>query len=170
MNSSSRTACRTPRQARSLARPGGRCAGNQIARGTASYIYDHENRLTQAVIGGANQKIEGFHDVCRAVGFGGRQGVIIPGRNRKNLMLRDDVIESVRAGRFHIYAVNSVDEAMEMLTGLPAGERQPDGTYPEGTVNALVDARLREMGEAMRRFGRPPKGEGEGEKENEKPA
>ena len=80
-------------------------------------------------------------------------------------MLRDDVIESVRADRFHIYAVNSVDEAMELLTGLPAGERRPDGTYPEGSVNALVDARLREMGEAMRHFGRPPKGEGE--KENE---
>jgi lon-related putative ATP-dependent protease len=121
-------------------------------------------------IGGVNQKIEGFHDVCRAVGFGGQQGVIIPGRNRKNLMLRDDVIESVKAGRFHIYAVNNVDEAMEMLTGLPAGERQPDGSYPEGSANALVDARLHEMGEAMRRFGRPPKGEGEGEKENGGPA
>jgi hypothetical protein len=64
--------------------------------------------------------------------------------------------------------VNSVDEAMEMLTGLPAGERQPDGTYPEGSVNALVDARLREMGETMRKFGGPPKAEGE--KANEKPA
>jgi predicted ATP-dependent protease len=116
-------------------------------------------------IGGVNQKIEGFHDVCRAIAFGGRQGVIVPGRNRRNLMLRDDVIESVRAGRFHIYAVNSVDEAMELLTGLAAGERQPDGAYPEGSVNALVDARLREMGEAMRRFGRKPKAEGE--KENE---
>jgi predicted ATP-dependent protease len=118
-------------------------------------------------IGGVNQKIEGFHDVCRAIGFGGRQGVIIPARNRRNLMLRDDVIESVRAGRFRVYAANSVDEAMELLTGLPAGDRQPDGTYPEGSVNALVDARLREMGEAMRKFGGPPKGEGE--KANEKP-
>jgi predicted ATP-dependent protease len=118
-------------------------------------------------IGGVNQKIEGYHDVCRAMGFGGQQGVIIPGRNRRNLMLRDDVIESVRAGRFRVYAVDSVDEAMELLTGLPAGERQPDGTYPEGSVNALVDARLREMGEAMRQFARKPKAEGEGEKENE---
>ena len=119
-------------------------------------------------IGGANQKIEGFHDVCRVIGFSGQQGVIIPARNRRNLMLREDVVESVRQGRFHIFAVDSVDGAMEMLTGLPAGERQPDGAYPEGTINARVDARLRELGEVMRRFGRrdgreePERREGEG--------
>jgi lon-related putative ATP-dependent protease len=144
-------------------------AGTPIRQDLAMTGSVNQNGEVQP-IGGVNQKIEGFHDVCRAIGFGGQQGVIIPARNRRNLMLRDDVIESVRAGRFRVYAANSVDQAMELLTGLPAGERQPDGTYPEGSVNALVDARLREMGEAMRKFGRPPKGEGEGEKENEKPA
>ena len=116
-------------------------------------------------IGGVNQKIEGFHDVCRAIGFSGQQGTIIPSRNRRNLMLREDVVESVRQGHFQVFVVDSVDEAMELLTGLPAGERQPDGTYPEGTINARVDARLRELGEVMRRFGRPEgpeRREGEG--------
>jgi predicted ATP-dependent protease len=106
-------------------------------------------------IGGVNQKIEGFHDLCRVIGFTGEQGVSIPARNRQNLMLRPDVLESVREGKFHVYAVNSVDEAVELLTGEPAGERQADGTYPEGTINARVDARLRAMGEAMRHFARP---------------
>ncbi|MEX0799883.1 MAG: AAA family ATPase [Dehalococcoidia bacterium] len=119
-------------------------------------------------IGGVNQKIEGFHDVCKAIDLTGEQGVIMPSRNRRNLMLRRDVIESVRQGRFRIYSVDSVDEAMELLTGVPAGERQPDGTYPEGTVNARVDARLRQMGETMKQFARrpgeekPPENAGEG--------
>jgi predicted ATP-dependent protease len=107
-------------------------------------------------IGGVNQKVEGFHDVCRAVGFSGQQGVIIPSRNRRNLMLREDVVQSVREGKFQVYSVDSVDEAMELLTGVSSGERRADGTFPEGTINARVDARLREMGEAMRKFGRPP--------------
>jgi predicted ATP-dependent protease len=110
-------------------------------------------------IGGLNQKIEGFHDVCKAVGLTGRQGVIMPGRNRHNLMLRKDVLESVRSGDFHVYAVDSVDQAIELLTGERAGERRPDGSYPEGSINARVDNRLREMGEAMRRFGRRPREE-----------
>jgi len=121
-------------------------------------------------VGGLNQKIEGFHDVCRAIGFGGEQGVIIPSRNRRNLMLREDVVESVRQGRFHIYAVDSVDQAMELLTGLPAGERQPDGAYPKDTVNFLVDARLHQMGEALRRFARRRRkagAQGEGEQEQQ---
>ncbi len=118
-------------------------------------------------IGGLNQKIEGFHDVCKAIGFSGEQGVIIPSRNRHNLMLREDVMESVRLGRFHVYAVDSVDQAMELLTGWPAGERQPDGTYPEGSVNRLVDARLREMGETMRRLARKSTAEPGDEKESE---
>jgi predicted ATP-dependent protease len=105
-------------------------------------------------IGGANQKIEGFHDLCRAIGFTGHQGVAVPARNRRNLMLREDVVESVRRGDFHIYSVDSVDEAIELLTGVPAGDREPDGAYPEGTIHGRVNARLREMGEAMRRFGR----------------
>lgn len=108
-------------------------------------------------IGGVNQKIEGFHDVCKAMGMTGTQGVIIPTRNKRNLMLRPDVVESVRKGLFHIYAVSSVDEAIELLTGIPAGERGPDGLYPEDTINRRVDDRLRQMGEAMRQFGRRPR-------------
>jgi len=85
-------------------------------------------------------------------------------------MLREDVVESVRQGRFHIYAVDSVDQAMELLTGLPAGERQPDGAYPKDTVNFLVDARLHQMGEALRRFARRRRkagAQGEGEQEQQ---
>lgn len=127
-------------------------------------------------IGGQNQKIEGFHDVCKAIGMTGAQGVVMPARNKRNLMLRPDVVESVRAGRFHIYAVDTVDEAIELMTGIPAGERQPDGTYPEGTINRRVDDRLREMGETMRKFGRKPKNgatpeklEGEEQEDEAKP-
>jgi lon-related putative ATP-dependent protease len=121
-------------------------------------------------IGGVNQKIEGFYDVCKAIGFNGQQGVIIPSRNRRNLMLRDDVIEAVRAGRFHVYSVDSVDGAMELLTGLSAGERGPDGAYPADSVNGRVDARLREMGETLRRFGRRERGEADSERnENDRP-
>jgi predicted ATP-dependent protease len=121
-------------------------------------------------IGGLNQKIEGFHDVCKAVGFSGLQGVVMPARNRQNLMLRKDVLESVRSGDFHVYAVHTVDEAIELLTGEDAGERRPDGSYPEGSINARVDSRLREMGEAMRQFGRrePAARDGrDGQQENE---
>ena len=87
-------------------------------------------------------------------GWTGEQGVVIPARNLRNLMLRRDVVDSVRDGKFRVYSISSVDEAMELLTGQPAGERQPDGTYPEGSINARVDARLREMGEALRHFAR----------------
>ena len=118
-------------------------------------------------IGGANQKIEGFHDLCRLTGFSGTQGVIIPQRNRRSLMLRQEVLDSVERGDFRILAVSSVDEALEALTGAPAGERQDDGTYPEGSVHYLVDKRLREMGEAMRQFGRRGKEEATPEKPDE---
>lgn len=106
-------------------------------------------------VGGVNEKIEGFFEVCRVRGLTGRQGVIIPSRNRRHLALREEVVEAVRQGQFHIYAVDTVDQAIELLTGMPAGERQPDGSYPEGSFNALVDGRLREMSEALRRLGRP---------------
>ena len=83
----------------------------------------------------------------------------MPSRNRQNLMLRKDVLESVRAGDYSVYAVDTVDQAIELLTGEDAGERRPDGSYPEGSINARVDNRLREMGEAMRHFGRRPREE-----------
>ncbi len=100
-------------------------------------------------IGGATLKIEGFFDICRAMpaGLTGEQGVIMPAANVASLMLRDDVVAAVAAGQFHIYAVETVDEGIELLTGVPAGARGPDGRYPAGTVNALVEQRLRQLSE-----------------------
>jgi lon-related putative ATP-dependent protease len=96
-------------------------------------------------IGGVNEKIEGFFDICDARRLTGDQGVLIPATNVKNLMLREDVVAAVAAGRFHVYAVNTVDEAIELLTGLVAGERSPNGDYPEDSINRRVEARLREF-------------------------
>ncbi len=93
-------------------------------------------------IGGVNEKIEGFFDVCSARGLDGTQGVIVPALNMPNLMLRDDVVEACAGGRFAVYAVRTVDEAMEVLSGFPAGEADLDGTWPEGSVNGLVAAGL----------------------------
>ncbi len=103
-------------------------------------------------IGGVNEKIEGFYAVCKAKGLTGEQGVVIPVQNRKNLMLKEEVITAVREGTFHVWAVSSVDEGIEILTGTPAGSLREDGTWPEGTVNFLVDRRLREMAENLRKF------------------
>ena len=103
-------------------------------------------------IGGANQKIEGFFDLCRVASLTGEQGVIVPHQNVKNLMLREDVVEAVKSGVFHVYAVKTVDEGLEILTGVPAGERSPDGTYPEGTLNHLADATLRGFAGSLRGF------------------
>lgn len=100
-------------------------------------------------IGGVNEKIEGFFDVCRIKGLTGEQGVVIPRANLRHLMLRDDVTDAVREGRFHVYPVETVDEGMEVLTGHKAGELLPDGRFPEGTVNAAVAARLALIGEQM---------------------
>jgi predicted ATP-dependent protease len=118
-------------------------------------------------IGGVNQKIEGFFEACRLKGLSGEQGVMIPDSNVRNLMLREDVIEAVQQGKFHIWAVKNVDEGIEVLTGVPAGERQPDGTYPAGTINALVEARLTEMSEKLREFGKEEKDKGEKKEEEE---
>jgi predicted ATP-dependent protease len=103
-------------------------------------------------IGGVNQKIEGFFDVCQAKGLTGRQGVLIPHQNIKNLMLRDDVVEAVSQGQFHIYAVKSIDQGIEVLSGVEAGEKAADGFYPEGSINYRVDKRLRELAEGLRGF------------------
>jgi predicted ATP-dependent protease len=103
-------------------------------------------------IGGVNQKIEGMFDACRLAGLTKDQGVMIPHQNIKNLMLRKDVVEAIRDGKFHIYAVKTINEGIEILTGHTAGERQPDGSFPEGTVNHLVDKRLRELNQSMRGY------------------
>jgi predicted ATP-dependent protease len=99
-----------------------------------------------------NEKIEGYYHVCKVVGLTGAQGVMIPAQNLSNLMLREEVVEAVRAGQFHVYAVRTIDEGLEVLTGLPAGQAAEDGTYPEGTVNQRVSQRLISLAERLRRF------------------
>jgi len=98
-------------------------------------------------IGGVNEKIEGFFDICQSRGLTGEQGVLIPAANVKHLMLRQDVVEAVAQERFHIYAIGHVDEGIEILTGVPAGEPDAEGNYPEGTVNWRVQARLKALAE-----------------------
>ncbi len=93
-------------------------------------------------IGGVTEKVEGFFDTCAAKGLTGDQGVIIPVSNIDNLMLREDVLEAVRENRFHLYAVRTVEEGIELLSGKPAGVRQADGTYPDDTVFGLADRKL----------------------------
>jgi lon-related putative ATP-dependent protease len=119
-------------------------------------------------IGGVNEKIEGFFDVCQARGLSGEQGVIIPASNVQHLMLRHDIVAAVAAGQFHIYSMRTVDEALELLTGIPAGERDEDGRFPEGSVNQLAEARLIELAEKQRDFAQPPTEAGEEEKEESK--
>ena len=101
-------------------------------------------------IGGVNEKIEGFFELCRLRGLDGTHGVIIPGRNVKNLMLKKEVVDAVRDGKFSIYPIDMVDEGLEILTGMSAGELKEDGTYPEGSINYLVMKRLTEIFEALR--------------------
>ena len=111
------------------------------------------NQLGQAqAIGAVNEKIEGFFDICSARGLSGEQGVLIPAANIKHLMLRRDVVAAAEAGRFHIYAVENVDQAIGLLTGLPAGEANARGVYPEGSVNRKVAARLAELTEIRKSF------------------
>jgi lon-related putative ATP-dependent protease len=107
-------------------------------------------------IGGVNEKIEGFFDVCQARGLTGEQGVIIPASNVQHLMLRHDVVDAVQAGQFHIYPMRTVDEALELLTGIPAGERDEEGNFSAGSVNQLVETRLRELADKQRAFSAPP--------------
>ena len=103
-------------------------------------------------IGGVNQKIEGMFDVCRVFGLSGDQGVVIPHQNLRNLMLRDDVVDAIREEKFHVYAIKSIDEGLEILTGHLAGERQADGNYPIDTVNHKVENRLLELDKSMRGY------------------
>jgi len=120
------------------------------------------NQLGQIqAVGGVNEKVEGFFDVCRARGLSGAEGVLIPASNVKHLMLRADVVEAAAQGRFHVHAIETVDEAVELLTGVAAGERRADGTWPEGSVNARVAARLAELAEKARAFAAAAKGERE---------
>lgn len=103
-------------------------------------------------IGGVNEKIEGFFDLCNARGLTGKQGVLIPAANVENLMLRNDVVNAAKKGRFAIYPVTHVDEGIELLTGTPAGELDKTGNYPTGTINNLVVAKLNEMAKKIKKF------------------
>ena len=104
-------------------------------------------------IGGVNEKIEGFFDICQARGLNGEQGVLIPESNVKHLMLREDVVAACAAGKFRIYAVSEVDQAIELLTGVPAGVPDEQGVVPEGTINYLVASQLAEMSALRQEFG-----------------
>ncbi len=103
-------------------------------------------------IGGVNEKIEGFFDVCRIKGLTGTQGVMMPESNVEDLMLREDVLEAVATGKFHIWPVAKVEQGIEILTGAAAGQRNGDGTFEAGTVSSLIDERLREMAKTMKEF------------------
>ena len=94
-------------------------------------------------IGGVNEKIEGFYQICKMRGLTGEHGVIIPVQNVRNLHLNDDVIQSVKEGKFHIYAINTVEEGIEILTGVPAGKRDKYGNFPAGTINYLAYEKLK---------------------------
>ena len=101
-------------------------------------------------IGGVNEKIEGFFEVCKLKGLTGQQGVMIPESNVQNLMLKEEVVEAVKSDKFNIYSVKTIDEGIEFLTGTKAGQRQQNGKFEEGTVNFLVDKQLREMADKLK--------------------
>ncbi|MEO8651396.1 MAG: ATP-binding protein [Hyphomicrobiaceae bacterium] len=107
-------------------------------------------------IGGANEKIEGFFDVCKARGLDGGHGVLLPRANVQHLMLREDVVEAVKDGKFAIHAVDTIDQGIEILTGIKAGARGDDGSFEAGTINRRVEEKLREFAELGRAFARRP--------------
>jgi predicted ATP-dependent protease len=105
-------------------------------------------------IGGVNEKIEGFFDVCKARRLTGNQGVIIPHQNVNDLLLRPDVMDAVKSGKFHIYPVKKIEDGIEILTGITAGRRLAAGGFTPGSVFAAVDRKLHDMAIAINEFGR----------------
>jgi predicted ATP-dependent protease len=128
-------------------------SGLEVDQGIAVTGSVNQKGEVQA-IGGVNEKIEGFFAVCKAKGLTGKQGVMIPASNVANLMLKDGVVEAVRAGKFHVWPIASIDQGIEVLTGVQAGERLPDGGFGEGTVNAMVDKRLSDLADRLAAFGK----------------
>ena len=128
-------------------------SGVPIRQGIAVTGSMNQNGEVQA-IGGVNHKIEGFFACCKAKGFTGDQGVIIPRANVGDLMLKTEVVDAVREDRFSIWAVSTIEEGIEILTGKKAGVRKKDGSYPKGSIYALVDERLKSLAEGMIRFGK----------------
>jgi lon-related putative ATP-dependent protease len=113
----------------------------------------NQHGLVQA-IGNVNEKVEGFFEICKKRGLLGDQGVVIPKINVKNLLLKKDLLEAIKNNEFHIYTIETIDEAIEILLGVPAGERNDEGNYPEGTVNFLVEKQLEEFAKIHRRWAR----------------
>ncbi|MGO8943219.1 MAG: Lon protease family protein [Syntrophobacteraceae bacterium] len=118
-------------------------------------------------IGGVNYKIKGFFDICKFKGLTGQQGVMIPHKNVRNLMLDQEVVDAVAEGKFHIWPVATVEEGLGILTGMDAGTLQEDGSYPEGTVYRKVDDRLKEISEIVRKFSKDMEGDGKKSEEDE---
>lgn len=118
-------------------------------------------------IGGVNEKIEGFYDICYSRGLSGDQGVLIPAANVKHLMLRQDVVAAVADGKFHIYPIETVEQGIEVLTGTPAGEMDDEGAFPDDSINGLVVERLEEMAETQRAFNRPAEKTGDSGQDEE---
>lgn len=114
-------------------------------------------------IGGVNEKVEGFYEVCKARGLTGKQGVLVPRTNLDNLMLKQEIVDAVREGKFHLWSVSTVDEGIEVLTGIPGGQRQENGKFAEGTINARVDQKLRQLAETLANFGKEMKEEVRGQ-------
>lgn len=105
-------------------------------------------------VGGVNEKVEGFFATCRVQGLTGEQGVLIPAQNVQHLMLSETAVEAIEQGRFHVWAISHIDEGLEILSGIPAGSRRPDGTFPAGSIHGRVDARLEELAQIMREYHR----------------
>lgn len=142
-------------------------SGLPITQGIAVTGSVNQQGEVQA-IGGVNEKIEGHFELCKAKGLSGKQGAMIPASNVQHLMLKDEVLQAVKSGKFRIWAVKTIEEGIEVLTGVPAGIRGKDGKYPEGTVNFLVEKRLKEFGESLKEM--PPPKENEEKKPQAKAA
>ncbi len=103
-------------------------------------------------IGGVNEKVEGFYEVCKALGLSGKQGCMIPSSNVQHLMLKEEVVKAVKAKKFHIWPVSTISEGIEVLTGVPAGKLNDDGTFEKGSINAMVQKRLDDMAERRKEY------------------
>jgi predicted ATP-dependent protease len=112
----------------------------------------NQNGDVQA-IGGVNEKVEGFFDVCSVKGLHGNQGVVIPASNVQNLMLRDDVAEAIEKGNFHLWSVSRIEEGIELLTGVKAGSRDESGSFPEDSIFGMVEQKLTDYQAVLRSFG-----------------
>jgi len=132
-------------------------AGKPVRQGIAVTGSVNQKGEVQA-IGGVNEKIEGFFEICSMKGLTGDQGVIIPESNVRNLMLKDAVIDAVRQGTFHVWAVNHIDEGIEILTGIRAGRKTRGGRFEKDTINDLVDRQLRRLSETWVSFGEKTSG------------